>query len=227
MAGGGAGGSCARGGRALAAMLASTQALQRIPGHVGRSKFRNDSRCPKVTSEPARRRLQPEPVSSANCAVVRLRACEVDLMRHRGHWAGIGYEGALFEASCIVRIAVAPVEIELAWPLPAAPSSTTLLRALLRRSQRLDAGETAIELLQSPQLPGYDPRPSSQSTVHPRTRRLEDAKRLGFSACALPRLGRPWHPSLVRVIPALAVRKSLAVPHPWAPAARPGPSRPS
>lgn len=120
---------------------------------------------------------------------------------------------ALFEASCIVRIAVAPVEIELAWPLPAAPSSTTLLRALLRRSQRLDAGETAIELLQSPQLPGYDPRPSSQSTVHPRTRRLEDAKRLGFSACALPRLGRPWHPSLVRVIPALAVRKSLAVPH--------------
>jgi hypothetical protein len=60
-------------------------------------------------------------------------------MRHRGHWAGIGYEGALFEASCIVRIAVAPVEIE-----PAAPSSTTLLRALLRRSQRLDAGETAI-----------------------------------------------------------------------------------
>jgi hypothetical protein len=91
-----------------------------------------------------------------------------------------------------------------------APSSSSILHHPAPCSP---ASEPASRRRRDGNLPGYDPRPSSQSTVHPRTRRLEDAKRLGFSACALPRLGRPWHPSLVRVIPALAVRKSLAVPH--------------
>lgn len=113
---------------------------------------------------------------------------------HRQNCSGTGRDRA--------RMAPSSSSI-LHHPAPCSPASEPASR---RR-------QTAIEPLQSPQLPGYDPRPSSQSTVHPRTRRLEDAKRLGFSACALPRLGRPWHPSLVRVIPALAVRKSLAVPH--------------